>query len=93
MRRIKAGLGTSFYREYLRRLLPRLVDGDAEGPFEEPVDYLALSSSVIVEIASEHHEGDLPFWCRTVTADEQRRGRHDKIREDLRQLLSSKGAT
>ncbi|MDP9439262.1 MAG: hypothetical protein M3P49_11030, partial [Actinomycetota bacterium] len=57
VKRIKAGLGTAFYREYLRRLLPRLTGDGSEGPTGEPVDYLALSSSVIVEIVSEHHEG------------------------------------
>lgn len=32
--------------------------------------------------------GPLPGWCRVTTMDEYRRGRHDKVRNDLRQILT-----
>jgi hypothetical protein len=77
--RLKHDLTTSLYREYLKRVLARLQQ-------EVPTDFLGLSSGVLQDLISEHGEGGLPDWCRATTIDEHRRGRHDKVREDLRQL-------
>lgn len=77
--RLKHDLTTSLYREYLKRVLARLQQ-------EVPADFLGLSSGILQDLISEHHEDSLPGWCRTTTMDEHRRGRHDKVREDLRQI-------
>lgn len=77
--RLKHDLTTSLYREYLKRILAHLQQ-------EVPADFLGLSSSVLQDLISEHCEGSLPDWCRSTTMDEHRRGRHDKVREDLRQI-------
>ena len=77
--RLKHDLTTSLYREYLKRILARLKQ-------EVPADFLGLSSGVLQDLISEHCEGSLPDWCRATTMDEHRRGRHDKVREDLRQI-------
>jgi hypothetical protein len=77
--RLKHDLTTSLYREYLKRVLARLQQ-------EVPADFLGLSSGVLQDLISEHGEGGLPDWCRATTIDEHRRGRHDKVREDLRQI-------
>jgi hypothetical protein len=78
VRQIKTNLGTALYREYLRRILPRLRQ-----EHEEPLDILGLSSSVLREIISEHASGPLPGWCRVVTMEEYGRSRHDRVREEL----------
>jgi hypothetical protein len=77
--RLKHDFTTSLYREYLRSVLARLQQ-------EPPADFLGLSSGVLQDLISEHGEGSLPAWCRATTMDEHRRGRHDKVREDLRQI-------
>lgn len=74
---IKRELGTALYREYLKRVMAKLRE-------EARADFLALSSGTLRDIISESR-GDLPEWCRICTMDEHRRGRHDKVREDLRQ--------
>jgi hypothetical protein len=79
VKRIKRDLGTALYHQYLKRVLEQLVE-------ETPTDFLAFSSSVLGEIISEHCMAPLPGWCRVTTMDEYRRGRHDKVREDLRQI-------
>ena len=83
---LKHALTTSLYREYLKRVLVRLQR-------EVPTDFLGLSSGVLQDLISEHSEGSLPYWCRATTMDEHRRGRHDKVREDLRQMRTFDGAS
>lgn len=77
---IKRDLGTAMYREYLRRTMVVLREGGFEG------DLLALSSGIIRGLVMEHRDGEMPAWCVPMDMDEHRRGRHDKVREDLRQL-------
>jgi hypothetical protein len=77
--RLKHDLTTSLYREYLKRVLAHLQQ-------EAPADFLGLSSGVLQDLVSEYCEGSLPDWCQATTMDEHRRGRHDKVREDLRQI-------
>ncbi len=81
---IKRELGTAMYREYLRRVMDTLGEGEERNGFEG--DFLALSSQIIRDLIEEHHEGELPAWCVPTGMDEHRRGRYDKVREDLRQL-------
>jgi hypothetical protein len=78
VKKIKANLGTAFYREYLARMLPRLREER-----EESLDILEISSSVLREIISEHASGPLPDWCRIVTMDEYGSSRQDRVREEL----------
>ena len=67
--------------------LPRVPqEGPRAPPKEAPADFLGLSSGVLQDLISEHGGGGLPDWCRVTTMDEYRRGRHDKVREDLRQI-------
>ncbi len=77
--RLKHTLTTSLYREYLNRILACLQQ-------EVPADFLGLSSGVLQDLISEYREGSLPDWCRATTMNEHRRNRHDKVREDLRQI-------
>ncbi len=77
--RLKHNLTTSLYREYLNRILARLQQ-------KVPADFLGLSSGVLQDLISEYREGSLPDWCRATTMNEHRRNRHDKVREDLRQI-------
>lgn len=80
VKEIKRDLGTAMYREYLRRAMKVMREGGFEG------DLLALSSGIIADLIREHHDGDMPAWCVPTDMGEHRRGRHDKVREDLRQL-------
>lgn len=80
VKKIKTSLGTALYREYLKRMLPRLRQER-----EQPLDVLELSSSVLREIISEHAGAPLPEWCQVVTMDEYGRSRHDRVREELLQ--------
>jgi len=68
------------YREYLRRMLPRL-----RWDREEPLDVIELSSSVLKEIIAKHAGAPLPNWCRVVTMEEYGRSHHDRVREELLQ--------
>jgi hypothetical protein len=90
LKSIKRDLGTALYREYLRRVLPLVRD-----EIDEPIDVLKLSSSVLVEIISEHLEAqdDPPPWLRVVTMEEYGQGRHDRVRGELIQLwVNDQGA-
>ena len=88
VKRLKGNLGTALYREYLRRVLDSL-----RKPGDSPVDFLALSSRTIRDLISEHlPEGSSPpEWCEPTSMDAHRRGRHDKVREDLRRSLELDG--
>lgn len=83
LKTIKEDLGTALYREYMKRMLPLVRE-----ELDEPVDVLELSSSVLVEIVSEHLESPdtPPHWLRVVTMEEYGHGRHDRVREELIQL-------
>lgn len=80
---IKEDLGTALYREYLKRTMPLVREG-----IDGPLDVLEISSSVLVDLISEHADlgGELPGWCRTVTMEEYGHGRHDRVRDELIQL-------
>ncbi len=80
---IKKDLGTALYREYLKRMLPLVRDAT-----DGPLDVLDASSSVLVDLISEHADfgAEAPDWCRRVTMEEYGHGRHDRVREELLQL-------
>jgi hypothetical protein len=78
--RIKRNLGTALYREYLKRSLDRLHE-------EAPTDALEFSSIILSEIFGEHCSAPLPAWCRITGMDEYGQGKHDKVKDELSQLL------
>ena len=78
--RIKRNLGNALYREYLKRSLERLRE-------EAPIDALGFSSAILHEIFSEHHSKPLPAWCRITSMEEYGQGKHDKVKDELSQLL------
>ncbi len=77
--RIKGGLNTALYREYLRRTLQRLKE-------ETPTDVLAFSSETLHGIFAEHSSAPLPSWCRATGMDEYKQGKHDKVKQQLTRL-------
>lgn len=79
LKEVKKNLGVALFREYLGRVIPLVRDG-----LDEPLDVLETSSSVLVDIISEHSD-ELPEWCRVVTMEEYGHGRHDRVREELLQ--------
>ncbi|MGI8650160.1 MAG: hypothetical protein ACR2KW_07255 [Rubrobacter sp.] len=86
VKEIKRELGTALYREYLDRVMAKLRE-------ESHTDFLALSSGVLRDLISKHHRDGPPEWCRVSSMDDHRRGRHDKVREDLRQSRIFDGAS
>lgn len=79
IRRIRRDLGNALYREFARRALATLRE-------ERPRDVLAFSSEILSGIFAEHVE-ELPFWCRLTSMEEYGQGKHDKIRDELLQLM------
>ncbi len=80
IRRLKRGLSTALYREYLRRALARLQQ-------EFPTDILEFSSSLLTELFAEYSARPLPAWCRSTSMGEYSQSKHDKIKDELLQLL------
>jgi PLD-like domain len=80
VKRIKSRLSNALYREYLKRTLERLRE-------DTPTDALALSSEVLHGIFIEHYPEPLPAWCRIISMDEYGQGKHNKVRDELIQLL------
>jgi hypothetical protein len=48
---------------------------------------LGFSSAILHEIFSEHHSKPLPAWCRITSMEEYGQGKHDKVKDELSQLL------
>lgn len=80
VRRIRRDLGDALYREYARRALTGLREG-------LPQDILTFSSGILRDIFARHSEEKLPAWCRTVSMEEYGLSKHDKIEEELLQLM------
>jgi len=83
IKKLKRSLGTALYQEYLRRVIDRLQD-------EPPTDILTFSSTVLTEIFAEHGPKTLPRWCRIVSMNEYVQAKHDKVKDELRQLHQHK---
>ena len=90
--RIRDGMTTGLYREYLKRIVTRLEDlrGLGNAVLAE-ADVLELSSEALCEVFREHlPEGTaMPQWCRPVTLVEYQRRAWDRPRQVLEHLLSS----
>lgn len=80
IRRIRRDLGNALYREYARRALATLRE-------RRPRDVLAFSSEILTGIFADHGEGELPFWCRTTSMEEYGQSKHDKVKDELLQLM------
>jgi hypothetical protein len=80
IRRIRRDLGGALYREYARRALAELRE-------EFPRDVLAFSSEILSSIFAEHCEKEPPTWCQTTNMEEYGRSKHDKIKDELLQLM------
>ena len=83
VKRLKAQLGTAFYRRYLLRVCEQL---QAEG---FPADMLTFSSGILVTLFRESlpPQTALPAWCAGVSLDGYTRGKHDKVRTELLEIL------
>ena len=73
VRAVQRDIGTSFYREYLRRmmetvsdLLEKIKDDDSE----TAPDILSSSSQILLDIFSEHTAGELPSYVRALTLED-----------------------
>lgn len=80
LRRMKRSLGNSLYREYLRRVLAQVRNST-------PRDVLQFSSTILVDLFSEHYSGELPTWCHVTSMDEYIHTKHDKIKDELLQIV------
>lgn len=70
---VQKELGTAFYREYLRRMLPIVYDLLEElktDNSESPPDILAASSQVLMDIFKEHMGQELPPYIRVLTLED-----------------------
>lgn len=80
IRRIRRDLGDALYREYARRALLSLRE-------TQPQDILAFSSELLSDIFSEYGKDEPPHWCRTTSMEEYVHSKHDKIKDELLQLM------
>ncbi|MDO7848501.1 hypothetical protein Q5H92_19195 [Hymenobacter sp. M29] len=83
VKRLKSQLGTAFYRRYLLRVCEKL---QTEG---FPLDILTFSSEILVALFRESlpPQMELPAWCTVVSLDGYTRGKHDKVRTELLEIL------
>lgn len=83
VKRLKSHLGTALYRRYLLRVCEKL---QTEG---FPLDMLTFSSEILVSLFRESlpPQTALPAWCIVVSLDGYTRGKHDKVRTELLEIL------
>lgn len=73
VRTVQREIGTAFYREYLRRMLPivsDLLEELKDDRSEKAPDILAWSSQVLLEIFSEHCEREIPDYIRLLSLED-----------------------
>ena len=73
---------TDFYRRYLAVIMDKLD----ETPL--PDDIIWMSSSTIVELLSEHTNGDPPDWCKPATWNDYAGRRYERAARRLDSLLA-----
>ncbi|MBZ0316527.1 MAG: hypothetical protein K8L91_08925 [Anaerolineae bacterium] len=81
IKRIKRNLGNSLYREFLARVLTQLSED------EIPTDILKFSSTILAGIFKESSPIKTLDWCRITSIEEYSRGKHDKVKNDLLEIL------
>ena len=69
------------YKRYLSEILDRMPSGTL------PEDWLALSTEILIDIASECSNQPLPDWCNLMAWNDYTNQRHDRIKAQLRNLL------
>lgn len=73
VRTVQREIGTAFYREYLRRMLPivsDLLEELKDDNSESAPDILARSSQVLMDIFSAYCEGELPDYIRLLSLED-----------------------
>lgn len=80
VRRTRRDLGDALYREYLSRALQKLRE-------EPPRDVLSFSSTILRDLFAEHCDGEPPEWCHVTSMEEYEHGKHDRVRDELLQLM------
>jgi hypothetical protein len=82
--KIRRQLSTSFYFEYLKRVLHKLDNNSC------PEDILKFSSEIIIELFQEALPNQkMPKWCTPVSIDAYRHSKYDNIKNDLLQLYDA----
>lgn len=72
VRTVQKEIGTAFYREYLRRMLdeiPQLLES-IKSDEESAPDILATSSTILMTILREYHQGEIPRYARALSLDD-----------------------
>jgi hypothetical protein len=72
VRTVQREVGTALYREYLRRMLEivsELMEEMKQDASESAPDILAASSQILLDIFSEHVQGKLPSYIRSLTLE------------------------
>ena len=89
VRRITKEIGTSLYRAYLLRMIPRVREMRAEIDAGKPgfPDLFVASSETLRELFAEAL-GAVPEWARKLSFEENFGIRHRKFSEQLAQMLS-----
>jgi hypothetical protein len=73
VRTVQREVGTALYREYLRRMLEivsELMEEMKQDASESAPDILAASSQILLDIFSEHVQGKLPSYIRSLTLED-----------------------
>ena len=79
---IRSQMTTDFYWRYLAVIMDKLD----KTPL--PDDIICMSSSTIVELLSEHTNGDPPDWCKPATWDDYAGRRYERAARRLDSLLA-----
>lgn len=70
------------YKRYLSETLTKLPSGNL------PEDWLEFSTGILLGVISEFSRVGTPDWCRLTRWNDYTNQRHDRIKEQLRNLLS-----
>lgn len=73
VRKVQKNIGTSFYREYLRRMLeriPEMVEELKDDESDSAPDILKVSSEILYDIFTEYSDEELPVYVRMLTMDD-----------------------
>ena len=81
IQRVHGELSGHLYRLYLSQVIERMRDN------RQPDDWLKFSSRVIGEIIAANIEERAPAWCQPVAWREYADKRHDKVKDQLGNLL------
>ena len=83
IQKVRRGLSTNLYREYLKRVLALLDDTPI------PDDWLAFSSSVLSELIADLLDDSPPRWCTPIRWNDYADKRHERVKAQIDHLLRS----